>query len=232
MKYGIPVLDAVRASLKDFPDSPVFALLRHSERGPIVDSVSALLVPLTPDGESEAVEMGRALPVGYHLVLASSPVGRCLKTAELIAEGYRQVGGTVEWCGVYEDLGGPYVVDPTAVAIHADGMGKGFMAAWRSGQLGDQVIKPMHEACCSQFGVVKRHADRARPREIHMLVSHDWNVLTVREHLLGLMWEEHGWVDFLDGVVMRQEGLVWSLWTCGIAFSGISGCPCPVTDVP
>jgi hypothetical protein len=64
-----------------------------------------------------------------------------------------------------------------------------------------------------------------------MLVSHDWNVLTVREHLLGLMWEEHGWVDFLDGVVMRQEGQVWSLWTCGIAFSGIADCPCPVTDV-
>jgi hypothetical protein len=37
-------------------------------------------------------------------------------------------------------------------------------------------------------------------RRLDLHVSHDWNILTLRERLCGVRHEEAGWLNFLDGV--------------------------------
>ena len=42
--------------------------------------------------------------------------------------------------------------------------------------------------------------------DLHVLVTHDWNVLSVREGFMGMRHERDGWPDFMDGVVVTRAG--------------------------
>ena len=44
----------------------------------------------------------------------------------------------------------------------------------------------------------------APPDTLLVLVTHDWNVMLVREAILGLTHEEVGWLDYLDGLLITR----------------------------
>lgn len=200
--WGAPLL----AALARLPlDAPAAVLMRHSARGPITDILRALEIPLSPEGVAVARVFGRALP-HRHVLLRHSPVPRCAQTAECVAEGVREAGGIAVLQGPDDRLGGPYVVDSLAVALKSAELGSGFVTAWREGHLPATIIQPLADAAREQLGCALEALRGAGPGELHILVTHDWNVLTVREATLGVRHEEAGWVDFLDGVVVVRNG--------------------------
>ncbi|RLT89179.1 MAG: histidine phosphatase family protein [Alcanivorax sp.] len=78
---------ALIPSLEQLPSHvPVALVTRHSIREQPANRFAGYDVPLTPEGIELAREWGRCLnrPI---VALHSSPVGRCVKTAEAMAEG-------------------------------------------------------------------------------------------------------------------------------------------------
>jgi broad specificity phosphatase PhoE len=74
---------------------PAVLLLRHSERRVGLSVIDALEVELTPVGHEIAQEFGRRLPKGKKITLLHSPHIRTTQTAERIAEGVSDNGGTI-----------------------------------------------------------------------------------------------------------------------------------------
>ncbi len=70
-------------------DERVFLLIRHGERNHITpeDPDFGAHVGLTERGCEQALSLGRAIPVAGDICFYSSPVGRCMETAERIAKG-------------------------------------------------------------------------------------------------------------------------------------------------
>jgi hypothetical protein len=145
-------------------------------------------------------------------------VERCRQTAELMVEGFRAAGGQAEVAGGDEVLTGSYIRSPEALVALADEMGPRFVRAWLDGKVDPEVIAPIQDAARWHLEVVRRVLSRAAPHEAHVLVTHDWNLLAVRESLLGLRHEEAGWPEFLDGPLFVPEGDRLRVPCCGREF--------------
>jgi len=85
----MPVPDTLLLGLQMIPrDRPVALLMRHSIRYPITDPALNYKVGLTPEGIELAVAFGGLLAGQFAPGrLASSPVGRCVDTANAISRG-------------------------------------------------------------------------------------------------------------------------------------------------
>lgn len=187
---------------------PLAATLRHAERHPITDPAWPDLPELTATGRADAEAFGAAL-AGFELVrLFHSPVLRCRQTAEGIAAGVQRIGGRVELLGAHEPLGISYTHDRVEFGrlfeIHGDNR---FMRLWCDGALPRTALDPAAE-CSEQIvafirGRLAEHAADARSLDLH--VSHDINIMAVREACLGLRHEDAGWLEFLDGVVFQPS---------------------------
>lgn len=79
-------------------DERVYLLVRHGERGHITpnDPDYGAHVGLTERGREQAVALGRAIPVEGDICFYSSPVGRCVQTAECIGLGRASAQGATQ----------------------------------------------------------------------------------------------------------------------------------------
>jgi len=209
--YGADLLRTL-VGVADRP-GPVAVLLRHSARERLTDTRSSPLVPLSDEGRAAARAFGRGLPPGRRVVLRHSWVDRCRETADRIAEGYREAGGRAEVAGADEPLGASYVRDLDALASLADAQGRGFVRPWLDGTADPAAIAPPAEAAAGMTDRIAALLAGSAPGDLHLLVTHDWNVLVVREVCLGVRHEDVGWADYLDGVVFRPDGggieMIW-----------------------
>ncbi len=106
-------------SAKDFftslsPEDRVYLLVRHGERRHITpqDSDGGAHVSLTDNGRGQAFALGSLFPVNGDALYFSSPVGRCIETAQRIGEGRASVGGpTAAPVQVLQPLGDFFVKD-------------------------------------------------------------------------------------------------------------------------
>ena len=71
------------------PDERVFLLVRHGERNHITpdDPDFGAHVGLTDRGREQAQSLGKCIPAEGDICFFSSPVGRCVETAEFIGKG-------------------------------------------------------------------------------------------------------------------------------------------------
>lgn len=200
------VLDDLRTALVH---GPAVLLVRHAERGHISDPRSGNDVPLTAEGERAARRLGELcgalIGTADGVVLAHSPVPRCRQTVLALREGLTNFVKQVEVIGELGHLGGPYLKDPSAALEVAAKLGSSFVREWFSGGVTPTLVEPLHVAAqfqaWSAFSVLNHPM---RPRLV-VLVSHDWNLMLVREHYLGVRHEDAGWIDFLDGVVLHDS---------------------------
>lgn len=183
---------------------PAALLVRHAERGPITDLARHADVPLNEAGLAAAQASGAQLhQVGAHgdVVFAHSPVERCGQTARGLHAG----AGVGDVVGVVDDLGSNYLRDPARVAqAYLEG-GKAFVRAWFDGRIDADIIAPCETVATLQIGALTSLLQRHR---VVVAVSHDWNIAALREHALGARFEDVGWPEFLDGVVVRADGTV------------------------
>ena len=205
--FGAELLTAL-AALPD--DTPAALFMRHAERYAIEDSASPEDVPLTPAGERAARVFGSRLPRTRFLRLFHSPIPRCRVTAERIAEGFAAAGGRVAFTGMLDGLCRSFILDSdgvyTLMRRYRGGGSNDFIRDWFDGRFDPAVIDPCHVAAEKVRKLAETAIEHAGPDSLTILVTHDWEILTLREAFLGARHEEVGWVDFLDGLAITRNG--------------------------
>jgi hypothetical protein len=202
--HGHTLLETLR-SLPAHTNAAAF--LRHAERFPILADTDHTLAELTPSGHAAAEAFGTRIEGFVRVRIFHSPVKRCRQTAEGIARGWASRGGVVEIVGAADALGVDYILDPAEAARLATEHGDHFIRLWFSGQVGPAVIRGAEQIAARKLAHLteRLHEPCAHGRRLDLHVSHDWNILTLRELLCGVRHEEAGWLNFLDGVAFSPE---------------------------
>lgn len=197
--HGHSLLDTLRT----LPlHAPAAIFLRHAERYPILDATDPTLAELTPNGVAAAEAFGTKI-TGFGCVrLFHSPVKRCRQTAEGIARGVASTGCPVEIVGAEDALGVDYILDLKEAGRLTVAHGEHFVRLWFSGQVPAEVIRAASQIAARKLTFLTQRLQESSPRgrRLDVHVSHDWNIIVLRELLLGVRHEEAGWLDFLDGV--------------------------------
>ena len=186
----------------------VALLLRHAERGPIIDLAKHHEVLLTPQGHLNAAASGERLAAAMvkdltDVALFHSPVKRCAETAQGLCRGFVAKGGRGLVSGERSAFGARHLKDEAGVARAFLRHGRGFVRAWFDGDIDADVIDPSDIVAGRQIAAL---VEVLQQHSFVVAVSHDWNIAAVREHALGQRFEDHGWPQFLDGVVGFIEG--------------------------
>lgn len=180
--------------------------MRHAEREPVHDLRRHELALLTPRGHEQAREAGALLAAAAPYVrVHHSPVERCGETARGLVEGIKKAGSRAELVCEVPALASPFVLDRSRVdelfiqqtSFH------GFLRDWFDGKFPSDVLMPRGPAALSQVAAVLEHL--THKDALHVFVSHDWNILLVREELVGHRIED-GWPQYLDGFALAIEG--------------------------
>ena len=187
----------------------VALLVRHAERGAITDLARHHEVLLTELGHRCAATSGERLAQAIDpadtvdVALFHSPVERCKETALGLHKGLTSKGKKAVVVGERHAFGASYLKDEGGVARAFLRHGRGFVRAWFDGDIAHDVIDPCDLVVTRQLDAL-RHALEAHAFVV--AVSHDWNIAALKEHTLGLRFEDHGWPQFLDGVVAWVDG--------------------------
>jgi hypothetical protein len=119
----------------------------------------------------------------------------------MIADGLRSNGNEVRLVQETWSLCAPYLKDEN-VLREADRLGHGFMREWFDGRLDRRWILPTPEAADMVLSPIVSGLREDGPvgrTDIH--ISHDWEIVLLRDELFGTRYEEEGWVDYLDGIM-------------------------------
>jgi broad specificity phosphatase PhoE len=183
---------------------PVSIILRHAERYAVPSIDDSLGIGLTAKGMEDSRRFGESIAGRRPVRLFHSPAVRCRETAEGMAEGLRSAGHQVLSIEESRSLCAPYLKD-ACVLRDADRLGHEFMRAWFEGRFDRNWLLPTPEAADMVLSAVIDGLREDRDRlDIH--VSHDWEVVLLREELLGVRYEDAGWVDYLAGMAFTRSG--------------------------
>jgi hypothetical protein len=82
-------------------------------------------------------------------------------------------------------------------------MGPDFLRQWFDGLVPSGWIEPIGATASGQVRSAIAEFDNDLEPRLAILISHDWNLMAVREYFFGIRHEDAGWIDFLDGIVIR-----------------------------
>ena len=187
--------------------------VRHAEREPVLDLRTHERARLTPQGHADAKESGALLAkLSSYVRVHHSPVERCGETARGLVEGAAAAGARAEVIRELQALGSPFIVNPERVSeLIGPGEAKGrinfkqFMRDWFDGRHPPEILMARGPAAVTQLGCVVEHLGTAQEDGVHVFVSHDWNIMLVREEVLGIKLEDK-WPHYLDGFVVALDG--------------------------
>ena len=197
--------------LKIAPEqADISLILRHAQRDVFQVGALGTEVPLTASGVSSAEKLGEMLPASRTVNAVSSPVPRCVQTAEAILRGAGRDGNLV----LDHRLGdpGPFVVDPEAC-------GRLFLELPVSEvvrrQLSDAQpptgMRPTSEGVDILLGLATEHLDWQGRLSIY--VTHDAILAVLVAHLYRLPVQEAGWPGYLDGLLLwRSAERLYFTW--------------------
>lgn len=184
-------------------DRPVALLLRHAERPELPVGLPGDDVPLTPRGRREAQALGEAL--GARLSgLSTSPVRRCVETAEAIRDG----AGLVAVARPDPMLGAP-----GAFVEDAD-LAWSTWLAWGHQAVIEALVgtRPTPPGFADPAPAARRLACHVvaelagAPPGIRVFVTHDVVLGPLAAHLLGRARNRGTWPRFLQGAWLWSEG--------------------------
>jgi hypothetical protein len=178
-------------SLNKIPKHQTVSLLiRHAAREPIQSPEMAFVAGLTVQGIKDSQVFGQQLRGNCQPgSIFSSPVGRCVQTAEGIILGAQWQKPVL----IDERLTHDFIrVALDAMSISRQSLG-----------VPDQVIKLFSLLCGSKGEVVK---DR-----LNIFVTHDTVVKTMLGYLISLPSAQLQFPEFLEGFFLWREGKVYRL---------------------
>lgn len=176
-------------------DRPVVLLLRHSVRGPLPPAQAGYDTPITADGRRIALELGELLR-GRLRTLHTSPLARCVQTAECLGAG---AGSNLP---IVPDrlLGDPgvFVIDGRRAWTHWEGLGhEGVMEHLVTQTEALSGMARPDEA--ARFLVNHMLAVADGKPGVHVFVTHDALVTAAAARLLGRRISKEEWPWFLEG---------------------------------
>lgn len=194
----------------------IVLLIRHAERTEVTDIRTSSAALLTEQGKADALSCGRMFGSRFgKVVVWHSPAPRCEATAFLLAEGASashesRVPGSLPW------LGGDFVGgDPDLIndEISAHGQ-EGFLRKWFDGCYSPTDIAPLARCASIVLSGALGQFQGSDGRVI-VDVTHDWNLMFLREAYMCLRHEEVGTPPYLDSVaiIKREDRLL--IWTLG-----------------
>lgn len=214
MTHAIP--KATLALVAEAPaDRPVALLVRHSVRGPLPPGQPGNEVPLLEEGRALARELGGTLGARLRS-LRTSPVPRCVQTAQELAAG---AGVAVP---VVDDrmLGDPgaYVLDGAAAWAAWCRLGhEGVMDALVAGEQLEGLAPPF---AASRRLVEHLLAQAGAAPGFHVFVTHDSLVTVAAAHCLRRTLPRVEWPGYLEalGLVTNGDGCTarYRAWTAEV----------------
>ena len=203
------------ASLKD--DERVYLLVRHGERGHITpnDPDYGAHVGLTVRGREQAFSMGQAMSLdgetSADVCFLSSPVGRCVETAEYIGKGCGVEAPEVEKL----DCLAEYFVQNYAAyeAVLRAGFYEG-ICEWLTANSRDAEVTETQDADAPFYPLAERSEEMLSMMlekghaRVNVFVTHDAWVVPCLTHFCGLKFTPQRWMNFLTGmaVVVGSDG--------------------------
>lgn len=187
---------------------PVAVLLRHSVRDRLPPGKIGYTLPITPVGAALGSELGALL--GSRLrTLHTSPLARCVQTAEAIRAGATvRAGGTGDIPIVRDRLlgdPGVYVVDEDRALSNWEERGHESVMEHLVSQ--DRPLPGMADPAPAARFLVQHMLARAGDRPgLHVFVTHDSLVTTTAARLLGEPLGKNDWPWYLEGAFFWRQG--------------------------
>lgn len=192
-------------------DERVYLLVRHGERGHITpnDPDYGAHVGLTERGREQAFSLGQAMPIdgetSADVCLFSSPVGRCVETAECIGKGCGIAYPEVEKLDCLAEF---YVQNyDSYTKVLKAGFYEG-ICQWLAANSRDAEGGVVQDADAPFYPLADRSEEmlsmmfevgRAR---FNVFVSHDAWVVPCLVHFCGLEFTPKRWMNFLTGLAV------------------------------
>ena len=188
----------------------VSLIIRHAERAEIPAGTFGHDVNLTAEGTCAAEGLGAALSGDRGLTFLSSPVPRCIQTAQAMLRG----AGLSSEIHTDPRLGGPgaFVIDPETA-------GQLFLElpvpeiARRQIQDASSLpgMRPTSEGIEMLLDLVT--SPLGKEGRLHVFVTHDIILSVFAASILRSSLEEIGWPDYLEGLlVWRSAGRFHFTW--------------------
>ena len=187
-------------------NSRIYLLLRHAERNHITpqDKDFGAHVGLTECGRREAVSLGKMIPAIGDAVYFSSPVGRCVETAQCIYEG-RKLAGYVEQGAAgsakvmpLDALGDFFVQNRDAYEqTLRDGFYEGICEWLESGE--HDAFCPLHERAEQMREMMFAKASS----QYNIFVTHDAWIVPCLSHFCNMKFTPKCWMNFLTGLAFE-----------------------------
>ena len=193
-------------------NSRIYLLLRHAERNHITpqDKDFGAHVGLTDRGRRQAVALGRVFPAIGDAVYFSSPVGRCIETAECVAEGRKLAGfGNIAIPGMVsgavtdnvtplDALGDFFVRDvPAYEQTLREGFYEGICKWLESGT--HDAFCPLHERAEQMREMMFEKASS----RFNVFVTHDAWIVPCLSHFCNMKFTPKCWMNFLTGLAFE-----------------------------
>ncbi|MBR3070920.1 histidine phosphatase family protein [Fibrobacter sp.] len=206
-------------------NSRIYLLLRHAERNHITpqDKDFGAHVGLTDRGRRQAVALGRVFPAIGDAVYFSSPVGRCIETAECVAEGRKLAGyvghatgttGSITPCSAnvssesansnatkvtpLDALGDFFVQNRDAYEqTLREGFYEGICKWLESGT--HDAFCPLHERAEQMREMMFEKASS----RFNVFVTHDAWIVPCLSHFCNMKFTPKCWMNFLTGLAFE-----------------------------
>ena len=175
-------------------------MIRHAERHPIDTMANALEARLTAKGKKDAFKLGQRLARFSPINIYHSPVSRCRETADSLLEGIVRSEHEATIVGYLLELGGPYITGNwDAIVKNIEHFGHSlFIRKWFDNEFTPQLIMSLPEAAHTQLNILINQLRSNSSSSIN--ITHDWNIMILREYYFNLRHEDIGDPDYLDGV--------------------------------
>ena len=205
MEYGQETLDLVASIMEDGVEH-VAIFMRHSART-YIPGLPDFENELTDDGRELACQLGAALPKEATVRGYSSPVNRCVETANLILGGHSDGGGEITRRRQIEGLGNAHILDFNKLARLVEEVGMdGLYGRWFDDLVPRDMLLPSKALATITAHIVKDKLQRPLGGpQLDILVSHDMNIYPMRHHLLGQTIEDHGSVEYPDAIAFFER---------------------------
>lgn len=183
-------------------DRPVALLLRHAERPDFPPHTPGNDVSLTPAGRHAARTLGEAL--GARLIgLSTSPVRRCVETADAIREG----AGFADAPRFDRMLGDPGAFVEDAELAWSTWLRWGHQAIVAALMAGSRIPPGFADPASAARNLARHVAGSLcdRPPGVFALVTHDVVLAALVARTLGSPLGEESWPGFLHGAWLWAE---------------------------
>ena len=178
-------------------------IIRHADREFIPDGVHDITTKLNEAGKINAQILGKSLKPFKIIKCFSSPVERCIQTANNILDGYSS-DVTVTISNILGEPG-PFVVNCEVAKEHFIKLGTKQVVEKQISNQQLSGIRPTSEGNRILLNFILSEIVSYQENNLVLFITHDAILAPFINYLTGEKFGESNWIDFLDGLYLGQK---------------------------